>query len=146
MGACTLSFLMLLNLPFPLISVLIFGLVGMAPAGILMALSAEAMRVESRSIGMGVFFMGQVLLQSTAPPVAGWLYDITNDVNLTILFAVALFLATGLLPSKLLLSVFKKSGQARNLDSNAINRKSNLSRFFKVTNLFKVSSVLFAFP
>ena len=52
---------MLLNLPFPLISVLIFGLAGMAPAGILMALSAEAMRVESRSIGMGVFFMGQVL-------------------------------------------------------------------------------------
>ena len=95
MGACTLSFLMLLNLPLPLISVLIFGLVGMAPAGILMALSAEAMRVESRSIGMGVFFMGQVLLQSTAPPVAGWLYDVTNDVNLPILFAVALFLATG---------------------------------------------------
>ncbi|MEC7388476.1 MAG: MFS transporter, partial [Pseudomonadota bacterium] len=95
MGACILSFLMLLNLPFPLISVLIFGLVGMAPAGILMALSAEAMRVESRSIGMGVFFMGQVLLQSTAPPVAGWLYDVTNDVNLPILFAVALFLATG---------------------------------------------------
>ena len=50
----------------------------MAPAGILMALSAEAMRVESRSIGMGVFFMGQVLLQSTAPPVAGWLYDVTT--------------------------------------------------------------------
>ena len=95
MGACILSFLMLLNLPFPLTSVLIFGLVGMAPAGILMALSAEAMRVESRSIGMGVFFMGQVLLQSTAPPVAGWLYDVTNDVNLPILFAAALFLATG---------------------------------------------------
>ena len=95
MGTCTLSFLMLLNLPFPLISVLIFGLVGMAPAGILMALSAEAMRVESRSIGMGVFFMGQVVLQSTAPPLAGWLYDFTEDVNLPILFAIALFLATG---------------------------------------------------
>ena len=95
MGACTISFLMLLNLPFPLISILIFGLVGMAPAGILMALSAEAMSVESRSIGMGVFFMGQVLLQSTAPAVAGWLYDITEDVNLPILFAISLFLATG---------------------------------------------------
>tara|TARA_B100000989_G_scaffold293500_1_gene271003 strand:+ start:150 stop:1316 length:1167 start_codon:yes stop_codon:yes gene_type:complete len=95
MGACTLSFLILLNLPFPLISVLIFGLIGMAPAGILMALSAEAMRVESRSIGMGVFFMGQVVLQSTAPPLAGWLYDFTEDVSLPILFAIALFLATG---------------------------------------------------
>ena len=95
MGACTLSFLILLNLPFPLISVLIFGLIGMAPAGILMALSAEAMRVESRSIGMSVFFMGQVVLQSTAPPLAGWLYDFTEDVSLPILFAIALFLATG---------------------------------------------------
>ena len=73
---------------------LIFGLMGMAPAGILMALSAEAMRSENRSIGMGVFFMGQVLLQSSAPPVAGWLYDITQDVSFPILFAVGLFLAT----------------------------------------------------
>ena len=72
----------------------IFGLLGMAPAGILMALSAEAMRSENRSIGMGVFFMGQVLLQSSAPPVAGWLYDITQDVSFPILFAVGLFLAT----------------------------------------------------
>ena len=94
MGGCVLSFLILLNTPYPLISALIFGLMGMAPAGILMALSAEAMRSENRSIGMGVFFMGQVLLQSSAPPVAGWLYDITQDVSFPILFAVGLFLAT----------------------------------------------------
>ncbi len=37
-------------------SSLLFGLLGMAPAGVIMALTAQAMRPENREIGMGLFF------------------------------------------------------------------------------------------
>ena len=79
-----------------LISVLIFGLIGMAPAGLIMALAAKAMRPENRAIGMGIFFMGQFFLQGPAPGIAGWIYDNTLNPTFPLLFAIFLFLATAL--------------------------------------------------
>ena len=91
-----LSLLLLCCTTANLISVLIFGLIGMAPAGLIMALAARAMRPENRALGMGVFFMGQFFLQGPAPGIAGWIYDNTLNPTFPVLFAIFLFLATAI--------------------------------------------------
>jgi MFS family permease len=68
-----------------------FGLLGMAPAGVIMALTGEAMSAERRAFGMGVFFMVYFVITGPAPAIAGWLYDTSGDPYRPILFAVALF-------------------------------------------------------
>jgi predicted MFS family arabinose efflux permease len=73
---------------------LAFGLVGMAPAGVIMALTGAAMAPEKRAFGMGVFLSAYFLLTAPAPAVAGWLFDRTGDPFLPILLAAALFALT----------------------------------------------------
>lgn len=73
---------------------LAFGLIGMAPAGLVMALSAEAMAPHKRAFGMGVFFTVYFLLTAPAPALAGWLYDRTGDAFMPILLAISLFAIT----------------------------------------------------
>ena len=93
------SMLSLLSLCFTtanLMSVLIFGLIGMAPAGLIMALAAKAMRPENRALGMGIFFMGQFFLQGPAPGIAGWIYDNTLSPTFPMLFGIFLFLSTAI--------------------------------------------------
>ena len=95
----TFSMLSLLSLCFTtanLMSVLIFGLIGMAPAGLIMALAAKAMRPENRALGMGIFFMGQFFLQGPAPAIAGWIYDNTLSPTFPMLFGIFLFLSTAI--------------------------------------------------
>lgn len=75
---------------------LLFGLLGMAPAGVIMALTGEAITAERRAFGMGVFFSGYFLIVAPAPAIAGWLYDRSGDPYDPILFAVALFGLTAL--------------------------------------------------
>jgi predicted MFS family arabinose efflux permease len=70
---------------------LAFGLIGVAPAGIVMALTGEAMAPQKRAFGMGVFFSAYFLLAAPAPAIAGWLYDRTGDPFVPILFAAGLF-------------------------------------------------------
>mgnify|MGYP001180047545 FL=1 len=94
-GFAMLSLLLLCFTKSSMISVLLFGLIGMAPAGLIMALAAKSMRPESRAIGMGIFFMGQFILQGPAPGIAGWIYDISQNHIYPIVFATSLFLATG---------------------------------------------------
>ena len=95
----TFSMLSLLSLCFTtanLMSVLIFGLIGMAPAGLIIALAAKAMRPENRALGMGIFFMGQFFLQGPAPGIAGWIYDNTLSPTFPMLFGIFLFLSTAI--------------------------------------------------
>jgi predicted MFS family arabinose efflux permease len=73
-----------------------FGLVGMACAGVIMALTGEAMAPQRRAFGMGVFFSFYFLLMTAAPPIAGWLYDKSGDAYLPVLFAAGLFTAAAL--------------------------------------------------
>jgi predicted MFS family arabinose efflux permease len=73
---------------------LVFGLIGMAPAGIIMALTAAAMAPQKRAFGMGVFFTGYFLVTTPSPGIAGWLYDRSHDAYLPILFAAGLFVLT----------------------------------------------------
>jgi MFS family permease len=73
---------------------LAFGLLGMAPAGLIMALTGAAMAPQKRAFGMGVFFSAYFLLTAPAPAIAGWLYDRTGDAFAAILFAIALMVLT----------------------------------------------------
>jgi MFS family permease len=70
---------------------LAFGLIGMAPAGLIMALTGQAVAPERRAFGMGVFFSVFFVFTAPTPTIAGWLYDRTGDPYWPILFATALF-------------------------------------------------------
>ena len=70
---------------------LLFGLIGAAPAGIIMALTVEAMAPQRRAFGMGVFVSVFFVIVTLAPPLAGWLYDRSADPYGPVLFAAGLF-------------------------------------------------------
>jgi predicted MFS family arabinose efflux permease len=72
---------------------LALGLVGMAPAGLIMALSSDALRPENRAFGMGIFFSWYFLMTAPAPIIAGWLYDMSGDARWPIYLAALLFAA-----------------------------------------------------
>ncbi|MEH6476552.1 MAG: hypothetical protein V7727_12735, partial [Sneathiella sp.] len=90
------AILILFITPMAIPSSILFGLIGVAPAGVIMALTGQAMRPENRAIGMGVFFTAYFLIQAPAPTIAGWLYDLTLDEFWPMLFAVALFFLTAI--------------------------------------------------
>lgn len=96
MGVAMISLALLIYTPFALSSTLLFGLAGIAPAGVIMSLTGNAMKPENRAIGMGLFFTIYFLLQAAAPPVGGWLFDLTGSADWPILFAIGLFAATAL--------------------------------------------------
>jgi MFS family permease len=73
---------------------LLFGLLGMSPAGVIMALPGQAVRAENRALGMGVFFTWYFVVTAPAPIIAGWLYDVSGTATWPMYFAVALILAT----------------------------------------------------
>jgi predicted MFS family arabinose efflux permease len=73
---------------------LAYGLVGMAPAGLIMALTGAAIAPEKRAFGMGVFLTAYYVITAPAPAIAGWLYDRTGDPYVPILFAIGLFAHT----------------------------------------------------
>lgn len=84
--------LMLLSLPGAgLAASLLFGLIGMAPAGVIMALAGQAVAPERRAFGMGVFLTVYYAILTASPPVAGWLLDRTGVPDSAILFSAALF-------------------------------------------------------
>jgi predicted MFS family arabinose efflux permease len=84
--------LVLLNIPQSgLAASLLFGLVGMAPAGVIMALTGEAMRPEQRAFGMGVFFTVYYAIMLVTPPIAGAIFDATGRAGGPIMFGAVLF-------------------------------------------------------
>ncbi len=70
---------------------LLFGLVGMAPAGVIMSLAGLALRRETRAVGMGAFFTIYYAIMLATPPVAGAILDATGQPNGSILLAMVLF-------------------------------------------------------
>jgi predicted MFS family arabinose efflux permease len=94
----------------PFASVL-FGLIGMAPAGVIMALAGEAVPPERRAFGMGVFFTIYYAIMTGGPPIAGWLYDSLGSTTPPLLFAALLFLAV--LPAVLAFDAVQAQGAAR---------------------------------
>jgi MFS family permease len=86
-----LSLALLPQTRFAIPLTLAFGLMGMAPAGLIMALTGQAMAPERRAFGMGIFFSIFFLFTAPTPTIAGWLYDRSGDPYWPILFAVAMF-------------------------------------------------------
>jgi MFS family permease len=74
----------------------LFGLAGGAPAGVIMALTGEAMAPRRRAFGMGVFFSIYFLLLSAAPPFAGLLHDASGDPWVPLRLAMLLFFGAAL--------------------------------------------------
>ncbi len=98
--------LMLLSLPGAgLAASLLFGLVGMAPAGVIMALAGQAVAPERRAFGMGVFFTVYYAVMTASPPAAGWIFDRTGAPDGAILFGAGLFALV--LPAALLFRMIR---------------------------------------
>ena len=100
LGVClsvgVLSTLLLRHGEWAIALSLAFGLIGAAPAGVIMSLTAQSMAPQRRALGMGVFLSFYFLIMTAAPPVAGWLFDRTGQPFTAIQFAAGLFAATGL--------------------------------------------------
>jgi predicted MFS family arabinose efflux permease len=69
----------------------LFGLAGGAPAGVIMALTVDAMAPQRRAFGMGVFFSFYFVLMTLAPPLAGWLSDLSGNPFHALLVGALLF-------------------------------------------------------
>jgi cyanate permease len=67
-----------------------------APAGLIMALTAEAVRAENRSIGMGVFYTWHFACMAILPSLAGSARDVAQSTAAPILFAAAIMVLTTL--------------------------------------------------
>ncbi len=72
---------------------LLFGLVGMAPAGVIMAMAGAAVAPARRAFGMGVFFMVYHASMTAAPPVAGAIFDATGHPLAPLVLGMLLFAA-----------------------------------------------------
>lgn len=84
--------LLLLGLPGAGIwASLLFGLIGMAPAGVIMAMAGQAMRPQVRAFGMGIFFTVYYAIMWITPPVAGAILDATGNPQSPLWLAMILF-------------------------------------------------------
>lgn len=105
---CAVIALFLLSVPNAGLSAsLLFGLIGMAPAGVIMALAGQAMRPERRAFGMGVFFTVYYAFMAAGPPVAGAVFDMREQPDDALLLGMALFAAV--VPAALAFRYFKSN-------------------------------------
>lgn len=110
--------LMLLSLPGAgLPASLIFGLVGMAPAGVIVALAGQAVAPQRRAFGMGVFFTVYYAIMTASPPVAGWIFDRTGAPDGAIFFGAVLFALV--LPAAVLFRIIKTGAISATLQEKA---------------------------
>ncbi len=101
--------MLLLNIPQAgLAASLLLGLVGVAPAGVIMALAGEAMRPEQRAFGMGIFFTVYYAIMLATPPIAGAIFDATGRASGPIMFGAFLFACV--VPASLAFRYFKSAG------------------------------------
>ena len=91
LAGAIVSLLLLQHTGLAVLLSLAFGLFGGAPAGVIMALTGEAMAPQRRAFGMGVFFSFYFVLLTLGPPVAGWLFDLSGDPFRPLQFAIVLF-------------------------------------------------------
>lgn len=69
------------------------GLLMGLPVGVIMSLPAQALRPESRGLGMGLFYTGLYLGHGLLPPFSGWVQDTTGSPAVPLYFAMVLVLA-----------------------------------------------------
>jgi predicted MFS family arabinose efflux permease len=90
LAASGLAAAMLAFSPAPIFVFTVLALVIGAPAGLIMALPAQALRAESRAAGMGVFFTWYYVGMALMPGLAGFARDVTASAAATPLFAAAM--------------------------------------------------------
>ncbi|EAQ23736.1 MFS transporter [Roseovarius sp. 217] len=116
-AAAVLSLLLLKMPGTGLAASLLFGLVGMAPAGVIMALAGQAVAPERRAFGMGVFFTTYYAIMTASPPIAGWLFDQNGVPDSAILFGAAIFALV--LPVAIIFRMLKTGAAAEPLKETA---------------------------
>jgi len=92
-GAFCIVALAAAALPFATAPVTLFVLIALAigvPPGLIMALPAQALRPENRSIGMGVYYTFYYVGMALLPALAGLARDIAGTPAATTLFASAM--------------------------------------------------------
>lgn len=72
------------------------GLLMGLPVGVIMSLPSQALRPESRALGLGLFYTWLYIGHGLMPPAAGWLQDTTGSAAAPLLFTA--FLVAGMLP------------------------------------------------
>ena len=92
LGIGSMITLPLADLAIP--SAIVFGLFGIMPAGVLVAMIGRAVAAERRAFGMGVYYIGYFFFCTVSPIMAGWLFDQTGDARDPLLLAMALFALT----------------------------------------------------
>jgi len=83
-------------LPFTGNPILVFAIIVLAiglPAGLIMALAAEALLAENRAAGMGAYYMCYYTGMALLPAAAGVARDISGSVSAPALFASAMMIA-----------------------------------------------------
>ena len=70
---------------------LLFGLLGMAPAGVIIALAGQAVRPERRAFGMGVFFTVYYAFMTAGPMVGGAIFDMRGRPEDALVLGMTLF-------------------------------------------------------
>jgi ABC-type uncharacterized transport system permease subunit len=76
--------------PTPLVLFTLLALVIGLPAGLIMALPAQALRAEHRAGGMGVYFTWYYCGMAALPGLAGFARDVTESDAAPALFAAAM--------------------------------------------------------
>jgi len=94
LGVAMASLALMPNVAWAVPLCLAFGLIGMSPPGLIVALTGAAMAPEKRAFGMGIYYSAYFLMVAPTPAVAGWLYDWSGDVFVPILLAIAMFVPT----------------------------------------------------
>lgn len=89
------ALLLLAYTPWSLLGVLLFGVLGASAAGVIMALTVQAMPVGVRAFGMGVFFTIYFICVLLAPAIAGRLGDVTGGASSALALGALLFAITG---------------------------------------------------
>ncbi len=99
-AAWAITLFLLSAAPLPLLWIVLGGLVAGMPAGALIALPAEFLRSESRSVGMGIFYTVYYVGCAVLPSIAGALYDASGSAQVALWMAG--LLALGCVPTVLL--------------------------------------------
>jgi MFS family permease len=91
-GVMAVSIPLMLAVPSPLVMLAVIGLAVGPAAGIIMALPARVLRPESRSLGMGIYFMWYYIGMAVLPGVAGWCQERSGLAAAPLLFASSLLI------------------------------------------------------
>jgi predicted MFS family arabinose efflux permease len=94
-GGFSIAALAALALPFVDSPLIAFGVIALAigaPAGMIMALPAQALRAESRAVGMGFFFTCYYAALAVLPGGAGLARDLSGSPAAPAVFAAAMML------------------------------------------------------